>query len=210
MKKIIYFIVIQLILSSCYTNPKNYQIVNIKIGRLIIENDTLPNHDAYLLDLETCPKDYYQSPPFTGPTPYGYGLGDSIRSIIIKNVHYKDITDAFSNPKDSLMSNYYLDFNKKQKALLTQKYNIKDLIRTINNNLFNYRMYTSQTRDEEERAHIYIVFYLPKNEKPDAIKIRLRNKEIIGKVYKYPEICSLKEFTGTDFILNNKLHEREE
>ena len=210
MKKIIYFILTQVILSSCYTAPKNYQIVGIKLERLIIENDTLSGHNAYLLDLETSPKDRYQSPPFTGPTPYSYGLGDSIRSIIIKNVHYKDITGSFSNSKDSITSNYYLDFNKKQKALLNQEYKIKDLIKTINNNLFNYRTYINQTRDKEDYAHIYMIFYLPKDEKPDAIKICLKEKEIIGEVYKYPEICSLRVFKETDFIHGNKLYETEE
>ena len=210
MRKIIYVILAQAILLGCYTATKNYQIVGIKLERLIIENDTLMGHNAYLLDLETCPKDKYQSLPFTGPTPYGYGLGDSIRSIVIKNVHYKDITDSFTNPKDSLTNNYYLDFNKKQKTLLNQKYKIKDLMETINNNLFNYRTYISQTGDEEGHAHIYMIFYLPKNEKPNAIKICLKDKDIIGEVYKYPEFCSLKVFKETDFIHRNKIHETEE
>lgn len=210
MKKIIYFIIIQIILGGCNTTPKNYQIVDIKIRKLIIENDSIPEYNAYLLDLETSPKDYYQSLPLNSSTPYTYGLGDSIRSIVIKNVHHKDVTDYFSNPKDSLTNNYYLDFNKSQKALLSQEYNIKDLIKIINRNLLNYRTYTNQTSSKEGHAHIYVLFYLPKSETPNSIKICLKDKEIIGKVYKYPEVCSLKAFIESDFIQDNKLHNIEE
>lgn len=130
--------------------------------------------------------------------------------LLSKTYTYRDITGAFSNSKDSLTSNYYLDFNKKQKALLNQEYKIKDLIKTINNNLFNYRTYINQTKDKENHAHIYMIFYLPKDEKPDSIKICLKEKEIIGEVYKYPEICSLRVFKETDFIHGNKLYETEE
>ena len=216
MKNLTYLIMFLFILTGCGDKTaKTYQIVDIKIKMINIQNKKETSYNTYLLDIVTKPKEYfkYSNIPIVAlgsPQPYCYGCGDSIRSIIIKDVHYKNITDSFTNFRDSLIDNYYLDFNDKQIALLNQETNIEEFILSINNNLFNFLKYPQRTDDKDGYSHIYRNFYAPRYKQPDAIKICLKDKEIIGTIYRYLETCSLKVLKDSESIVGNKLYGTEE